>query len=326
MPVPVPDSLPNTRDPNGERARARGKSTEIYSRPMKRLVAVLIACLSTACSRPVPEQKVAPPQAARAQLLPAAGRLVAIGDLHGDLDATRRALRLAGALGPDEHWAGGALTVVQTGDTIDRGDQDREVIDLLERLRGEAKHAGGALIVLSGNHEVMNVASDFRYVSQTSAAAFEMGRTAAFAPGGPYARRLAEWPVIQQVGDSVFVHAGVLPHHVRYGIDKLNRETSAWMRGAGPLPALLMQEDAPIWTRVYSTPGMQSACVELAQALNALSAKRMVVGHTPQPSGINAACDGRVWRIDTGLSAFYGGALQVLEVLDGQVRVLSEPR
>jgi hypothetical protein len=96
------------------------------------------------------------------------------------------------------------------------------------------------------------------------------------------------------------------------------------MRGAGPLPALLMQEDAPIWTRVYSTPGMASACIELAQVLNALSAKRMIVGHTPQPTGINAGCDGRVWRIDTGLSHYYGGPLQVLEVAPGPPRVLTE--
>jgi hypothetical protein len=250
--------------------------------------------------------------------------VVAIGDLHGDLDAARRALRLAGALGPDDHWVGAQLTVVQTGDTIDRGDHDREVVDLIERLRLEAANAGGALIAMTGNHEVMNVAGDLRYVAHASAAAFEMGRAQAFAPGGPYARLLAQWPVIQQVGDSVFVHGGLLPHHVRYGIDKLNRETAQWMRGAAALPALLMQEDSPIWTRVYSTPDAPAACTELAQVLNALTAKRLVVGHTPQPRGINAACDGRVWRIDTGLSHYYGGPMQVLELTDGEARVLAE--
>ncbi|HET8936909.1 MAG TPA: calcineurin, partial [Polyangiales bacterium] len=187
-----------------------------------------------------------------------------------------------------------------------------------------ATRAGGSLTVLSGNHEVMNVAADFRYASQASANGFEMGRAQAFAPGGPYALRLAHWPVIKQVADTVFVHGGVLPHHVRYGIEKLNRETAQWMRGAGPLPALLMQEDAPVWTRMYSAPGVPNACIELGQALNALSAKRMVVGHTPQPSGINAGCDGRVWRIDTGLSRYYGGPMQVLEIVGDRVRVLSE--
>lgn len=249
---------------------------------------------------------------------------MAIGDLHGDLDAARRVLRLAGALSADDHWAGGTLIVVQTGDTLDRGDHDREVIDLIERLRVEAPRAGGAFLAMSGNHEVMNVAGDLRYVSRASAAEFEQGRAQAFAPGGAYARIFAEWPVIAQVGDSVFVHGGVLPHHVRYGIERLNRETSAWMRGAAPEPALLTQEDAPIWTRVYSTPNAPADCVQLAQALSALGARRMVVGHTPQPQGISSACDERVYRIDTGMSRFYGGSVQALEIQGERVRVLSE--
>src|SRR5262245_28213683 len=62
---------------------------------------------------------------------PASQRLIAIGDLHGDLAAARAALRLGGAIDADDHWAGGSLTLVQTGDAIDRGDEDRDVLDLL---------------------------------------------------------------------------------------------------------------------------------------------------------------------------------------------------
>ena len=295
---------------------------------MRHALPLTLLCMLLACSReaPSPAQRAEPLRSPQQQSTASqpAGRIVAIGDLHGDLDATRRALRLASAITPDDHWSGGKLTLVQTGDTLDRGDQDREVIDLIERLRAEASRAGGAFIALSGNHEIMNVAGDLRYVSHTSAAAFEQGRAQAFAPGAAYALRLAGWPVIAQVGESVFVHGGVLPHHVRYGIERLNRETAAWMRGAAPQPALLTQEDAPIWTRVYSTPSMPADCVQLAQALNALGAKRMVVGHTPQPQGISSACDERVFRIDTGMSHFYGGPVQVLEISGEQVRVLSE--
>ncbi len=87
---------------------------------------------------------------------PAAARVVAIGDLHGDLDHARRAFTLAGAIGPDGHWSGGALVVVQTGDEIDRGDDDRAIVDQVETWKREAKAAGGELIALDGNHELMN--------------------------------------------------------------------------------------------------------------------------------------------------------------------------
>lgn len=279
--------------------------------------ALLAACSSS--------QAEAPPPASQAlhHVHHASGRVVAIGDLHGDLDATRRVLRASGAIDGKDHWVGGKLVVVQTGDTIDRGDDDRAVIDLIERLRVEAQKAGGALIAMSGNHETMNVAGDMRYVSEASAAAFEQGRVQAFAPGATYARIFASWPVITKVDRSVFVHGGVLLQHVRYGIDRINDETAAWMRGERTAPEIMMGDDAPVWTRLYSADDEPSAeaCAQLKRVLAELGADRMIVGHTPQARGIDAACSDRVWRIDTGMSHHYGGPLQWLEIEAGRARV-----
>ncbi len=44
----------------------------------------------------------------------------------------------------------------------------------------------------------------------------------------------------------------------------------------------------------------------------------MVVAHTVQDS-ITSRCDGDVWAVDVGMSRFYGGEVQVLEILDDQV-------
>ena len=88
----------------------------------------------------------------------------AIGDLHGDAVATRRALRLAGVLHPQrDAWTGGQTVVVQVGDQLDRGDDELEVLNLLHRLSQQATAAGGALHVLCGNHEMM-AANGYLYV------------------------------------------------------------------------------------------------------------------------------------------------------------------
>jgi calcineurin-like phosphoesterase family protein len=263
---------------------------------------------------------------------PAPPRLVAIGDLHGDLSATRAALKLAGAIDADDHWAGGKLTLVQTGDEIDRADEDRDVVDLFERLIGEAQAAGGRVIALNGNHEIMNVQGDFRYVTPTAADAFKgvsprsplarssvppfVDRAAAFLPGGAYAEKLSRRDVIAVVGDSVFAHGGVLPEHVSYGIARINAETRAWMRGAQPnAPAIVSSERGPDWVRDFSQdPVSDEECALLGRALDALGAKRMVIGHTVQKSGISSACNDRVYRIDVGLSRFYGGPIQILQI------------
>ena len=79
-------------------------------------------------------------------MYPAPERLVAIGDVHGDLSATRRALVLAGAIDQTDRWIGGGLVIVQVGDQLDRGDDEQEILELLDRLRDEAEVAGGRFI------------------------------------------------------------------------------------------------------------------------------------------------------------------------------------
>ncbi len=50
----------------------------------------------------------------------------------------------------------------------------------------------------------------------------------------------------------------------------------------------------------------------------------MVVGHTVQRQGVNSACGRGVWRIDVGLSRYFGGPIQVLEIRGDDVTVLRE--
>jgi hypothetical protein len=276
-------------------------------------------------------------------------RLVAIGDLHGDLDATRRALRLAGAIDAKDAWIGGKLVVVQTGDEIDRGDDDRAILDLFERLKTEAPKTGGAVIPLLGNHEVMNAMFDFRYVTPGAYATFAdvtastgkikaaisdvepaaKPRAAAFAPGGRYAMLLANRPAIARVGDTIFVHGGVLPKHVGIGLDEINSKTKEWLLGGfdPQPPRALTSEDGPLWTRAYSAAPGRDDCATLEEALKALGAKRMVMGHTPQRNGINPACDGKAWRIDVGMAKFFqSDRIEVLEIKGDTPAVVAEPK
>lgn len=258
---------------------------------------------------------------------PASARVVAIGDFHGDLDHARRALRLAGAIDAQDAWIGGKLVVVQTGDEIDRGDDDRTILDLVDKLKIQAKTAGGELIALLGNHEIMNAQGDFRYVTPGGSAGFSLlgGREAAFAPGGPYAIMLSHRPIVVKVGDSLFVHGGILPKHLAYGLDKMNAEVDDWLLAKRPEPpAIVTADDGPVWTRAYSDDGSEPACTVLSQALAQASATRMVVGHTVQPRGVNSACNGTVWRIDVGLSHYYGGPTEALEIVGEKVSVLRE--
>ncbi len=278
--------------------------------------------------------------------MPGAARVVAIGDVHGDIAATRTALELAGAINDKDEWIGGKLVVVQTGDQLDRGDDEPEILDLFEALEKKAKAAGGRFYALNGNHEVLNVAADFRYVTEGGFVDYKdakpttgsvkrrvqtldpkmRGRAAAFLPGGPQAKRLARRPIGIVVGDTAFAHGGILPGHMRYGLGRINEETRKWMEGqTAKAPEMLENQDSPIWTRAYSDgePSARS-CAALGRALGMLKAKRMVVGHTVQKGGITSGCSGQVWRIDVGLAKHYGGKPQVLEIKGGAVTAIGK--
>lgn len=95
----------------------------------------------------------------------ASARLLAVGDIHGDFDALVAILQESGIIDHQHHWRGGNTTLVQTGDILDRGPKDRQVMDLLMALEKEASKSGGRVIVLLGNHEVMNLMGDLRYVA-----------------------------------------------------------------------------------------------------------------------------------------------------------------
>lgn len=108
-----------------------------------------------------------------------AGRVIAIGDIHGHLDGFRAILRATGLIDTHDRWTGGRATLVQTGDFSDRGAGVREVMDLLMRLEREAPRHGGRVVTLVGNHELMVLIGDLREVTPEICAAFADERSEA---------------------------------------------------------------------------------------------------------------------------------------------------
>lgn len=270
-----------------------------------------------------------------------APRIVVIGDVHGSLEAVLALMREAGIIDDTDHWIGGDTVLVQLGDQIDRGDHDRAVIDLFERLKDEARDAGGRVINIIGNHETGNVNWNFSHATDAGLAEFDdieydtedtdimalpeaqRGRAAAFQPGGPYARILAERSVVAVVDGNVFSHAGMTPDYVEYGMYRINQETQEWLRGDADEPdhAKITSWFAPLWNRYYGyTKAELVDCDMLHQSLGMMCADRMIVGHTIQES-INGICDDSLYRIDVGM--YEGEHAAALEIVGDDVRVIA---
>ena len=109
--------------------------------------------------------------------------VIAIGDVHGDFEDFCSILQRAGLINEQRQWTGGNTILLQLGDLIDRGPKPRQVLDLMLSLEAQSEKAGGHVVALLGNHEMMNLMGDLRYVS--------VGNYASFADGESENRRQA---------------------------------------------------------------------------------------------------------------------------------------
>lgn len=264
-------------------------------------------------------------------------RVVAVGDVHGDVDALKDVLRLAKLIDEKGRWSGGKAHLVQTGDIPDRGERTREAFELLMRLQEEALAAGGRVHTLLGNHEVMNMLGDLRYVAPGELASFAdqspeqdaagtprglNGHRAAYGPQGRYGRWLRSQPAVVRVNDTLFVHGGVAPMVPAKTLAELNR----WVRQdlfPGNTPGGAKDAQGPLWFRGYALGEEASAARSLETVLQRFGARRMVMGHTTDRDGkIRTRFDGKAVFIDTGLSTGYGRHLSALEIRGGHVTAL----
>ena len=189
-------------------------------------------------------------------------RIVAIGDVHGAYDGLIATLQGAGVIDDKLAWSGGKTHLVFTGDLLDRGAKSRDVMDLVMRLEKEALRDGGRVHLVLGNHEVMNLTGDLRYVADGEYAAFAddesrkerrrwykrfkkskpedmdestilsqfnqkappgfFGHRRAFRHDGIYGKWLLEKPFIVVVNETAFVHGGLPAFVAEYGLEGPN--------------------------------------------------------------------------------------------------------
>lgn len=257
-------------------------------------------------------------------------RLLAIGDLHGDITNAKEILKFAQIVDCDGHWVAGRDTVIQVGDVVDRGPHGHEIIDYFAVLKEEAKLSGGEFIQLLGNHELMNMQGNVKFVNPQSASAFGGmdSLKQAFDPVtgayGSYLTRTCDAAVIRN--RTLFVHAGVLPQYARLGVAEMNRQVRNAILAKNASDPILL-DDGPLWTRQIIYPAQKGNCSNLLESIKVLSeyeirhgrkpVDRMVIGHTIMQDGaIHQLCDGKLIAIDIAISQYMasGGHQGILEL------------
>jgi hypothetical protein len=155
------------------------------------------------------------------------------GDVHGEFDRVVRLLSNAELIDSDLRWVGGENHLVLLGDIFDRGEDVTRVLWLFYRLEREAAVAGGAVHVVLGNHELMVMSSDLRYVGGKEhliAQAHGLGYGEMFDPQeSVLGRWLARKPGLMKMNDLLLAHGGVSPQYVDYSLTEYQDSLRAFI-------------------------------------------------------------------------------------------------
>jgi hypothetical protein len=155
----------------------------------------------------------------------------------------------------------------------------------------------------------------------------------AWSPQGELGIWAANNPAIAKIDGTLFVHGGLSAEYSKLPLDTLNRRTMLAMRtGVGGANSILDDPLGPLWYRglAMRDPDAEAArtgetgtrptqAEELDGVLAAYGAQRMVIAHTPNLKGIVITNGGKLARIDTGISRYYGGPLTFLEIVGNQM-------
>lgn len=243
----------------------------------------------------------------------------AISDIHGEYTGYIDLLRGSGIIDDNLNWKFGKGHLVVIGDIFDRGDKVTEVMWHLFGLEKQALKAGGRVHVLLGNHEIMVLSEDLRYMNQKYANVEEItnaGYEDLYSEKSVLGRWLRHWPAMISINDIIFVHGGISNEVVHHNlkIEQINWFFSRMLLREKMNPEIeklmfLNEAGGPVWYRGYFTTAPFPE-TQLDSILNFYEKKHIVVGHTPSHD-IKSLFNNKILGIDAGLGYDLPGALLI---------------
>lgn len=214
-----------------------------------------------------------------------ARKIIAFGDIHGEFVHLVNMLIASQIIDENFNWIFGEGHLVFCGDIFDRGSQVTECLWLIYFLEKQAEQSGGFVHYLLGNHEVMSLTGDHRYLHQKYkklASLLNLEYQDLFNLESELGRWLRNKNTLIAINDLLFVHAGISPDF-QIKISEVNRIVQEYLAGDDRHFYFVNDPHSPLWYRgyMYSWQGSKQASqAEIEEILHIFAAKKIVFAHT----------------------------------------------
>lgn len=241
------------------------------------------------------------------------GNIFVMGDIHGRYHALVNMLKNNHVIDTAQNWSFGEGHLILLGDAFDRGANVTEALWFLHELGIQARNAGGDVHLLLGNHEVMALTGDHRYVNDKYKFFAQFTQTHYyewFEKNTMLGSWLRSQNVILRLNDYLFLHAGISPQFATfdYRYEDINRIVREFLHSdyrpvKGSPADHILGPFGPQWYRGYINlsekfPEMTQEFVDVY--LDSKGLKRMIVGHNELTS-IRSDFGGKVISVDVAI-------------------------
>lgn len=237
-------------------------------------------------------------------------KIFILSDIEGEFGAFRRLLQANKVVSKEMNWIFGSGHLVFAGDMFDRGKQVTECLWFIYMLEEQAKKAGGYVHFVLGNHEIMNLQGDHRYVDNKYKDNSSMiGKTLLqfYNEDSELGRWLRTKNIVEKIGDLLVMHGGISPEVISLSInvDDMNSIARPFYdqkkyNGNRVAAVLHSGEHSPFWYRgyygKYKIANFKSVVDSTLQKFNV---KHLITGHTVIADTISSFYNGKVINTDT---------------------------
>ena len=235
-------------------------------------------------------------------------KMFIVSDIEGNFRAFRKLLQVHQVIDSAFQWTFGNGHLVLTGDFVDRGSQQTEVMWLIYSLEEQAKKAGGHVHYILGNHEIMNLNGDLRYLHKKyleSASMLNLSYSVLIGEHSELGRWLRTKNVVERIGHILFCHGGISQsvNRMDFDISKINKTVRPFyadslMQYDTPETDTLYSDLGPFWYRGYYTGKVRATPQQIDSTLRAYKVTQIATGHTVIADTISILFGGKVMNTD----------------------------